>query len=273
MSLVSVSFPKIPKGTAVAIVGPWIGVKASDGLHFRVSLSSSATQRIFPGTWRSTAETLSGLEVKEQDVIDEVLIDLRHPSKPKEYVRTYLPITALSAVMPARAEVLSDEPSGVTVQTEIAPLESASLVPKGPSNAMPKAARGSRALAVKMINPPAAQVGTSHEKIDYVVRWIPKSSVYEFENTGAPRKAEFALFAGKAARNRTLRLKVNGTVVGTEGAVTKVLWVNGTDEIRFSINLEKGLNRFELYTPEDLDAIGGEKVCCLLVGTPVVIVR
>lgn len=275
LGIAGVGFPKVPSGKVVHIGGPFLGVKSSDGMQFRASLVSTATKRVFSGPWRSTSEIFSPFEIKESDVIDELWIDVRHPSKPKEYVRSYLPLTALSEPMPARAELLSDDPEGVAPETvKIAPFESASSAPKGPRMAVPDPGRG-RAIAVKLISPAPQGVGTSFEKIDYFIRWIPKSSNYEFDNEGAPRKAEFAAYVARAQRNRTLRLKINGNLVATEGKITKVLWVNGMDEVRYPVNLTKGLNRFELFTPEELDPINtnNDKACCLLIGDPVVIVR
>ncbi len=273
LAVFGLSFPIVPKGTTLYIGGPWVGAKPSDGLQFRASLVSSATKRVFPGPWHSTSEIFSTFAIKEPDAIDEVWMDVRHPSKPKEFVRSYLPVKTPSAPMPARAEVLSDDPEGTKPKSsENAPRESVSTAPKAPISAVPHPGRG-KALAVKLINPGSQQVGTSFEKVDYLVRWVPQSASYEFENTGAPRKAEFALYVAKAVRNRTLRLKVNGTLIPTEGKITKTLWVDGMNELRYSVNLVKGLNRFEIYTPEELDAVNTNKLCCLLIGAPVVIAR
>ena len=101
----------------------------------------------------------------------------------------------------------------------------------------------------------------------YPVRWLQANTSFTIKNEGQECDATVRMFLDVAAKPHVAELVANGTTAAEKPQVTKVLWVNGPQELKFKVRLKAGLNEFHLTSPDAPDELpGGRRVQFLLVG-------
>lgn len=102
---------------------------------------------------------------------------------------------------------------------------------------------------------------------EYPVRWIQSTTSFTINNEGKECDATVRMFLDVAVKPHVAILVANGTPAVEKPKVTKVLWVNGPQELKFKVRLKAGLNEFQLTSPDVPDELpGGRRVQFLLVG-------